>query len=325
MSHRGERAPPFPEPLETPDAGFMAATGAYVAAVLVAGSITVAAAVGASAATVVGSIPSAATVGLIAGGIASSFITGLPERLGRRRRRLAVTFVPSVVFLAVALGALSLSSLPQPVAVGAGVGAIVTLIAALAVASMARTRYARAMTPEEPTATVPLLNPNRDLHWIGMGVGCLGVGGAVILATGDLFRAGLVFGIWGVIALHEGAVLRSGFRRVDRADRSDRFPGSGWFASAVDVQWLPKLRIHETGFVVERQIQQRFVPWTAVGGVRLSPDELVIERRRGFDVRCHRAVIEDANRVQREIERVRAGDETAFFGSTTTDARDPSP
>lgn len=323
MSHRGERAPPLPEPLETPDAGFMAAAGAYVAAVLVAGSITVAAAVDASAATVVGSVPSAATVGLIAGGIVSSFVTGLPERLGRRRRRLAVTFVPSVVFVAVALGALSLSSLPQPVAVGAGIGAVVTLIAALAVASMARTRYARAMTPEEPTATVPLLNPNRDLHWIGIGVGCLGVGGAVILATGDLFRA-LMFGIWGVIAFHQGAVLRSGFRRVDRADQSDRLPVSDWFASAIDVR-LPKLRIHETGFVVERPIQQRFVPWTDVGGVRLNPDELVIERRRGFDVRCHRAVIEDANQVQREIERVRAGDETAFFGSTTTDARDRSP
>jgi hypothetical protein len=90
------------------------------------------------------------------------------------------------------------------------------------------------------------------------------------------------------------------------------------------VQWLPKLRIHETGFVVERSIQQRFVPWTDVGGVRLNPDELVIERRRGFDVRCHRAVIEDATRVQREIERVRACDETAFFGSTTTNARDRS-
>lgn len=321
MSHRRERAPPFPEPLETPDAGFMAATGAYVAAVLVAGSITVAAAVGASAATVVGSIPSAATVGLIAGGIVSSFVTGLPERLGRRRRRLAVTFVPSVVFVVVALGALSLSSLPQPIAVGAGVGAIVTLIAALAVTSMARTRYARAMTPEEPTATVPLLNPNRDLHWIGIGVGCLGVVGAVILATGDLSRASSVWaiGMWGLIALYQGAMLRFGFRRVDRADQSDRLPGSGWFASAGDVQWLPKLRIHEAGFVVERPMQQRFVPWTDVDGVRLNPDELVIERRRGFDVRCHRAVIEDADRVQREIDRVRTVDETAStpLGSTT--------
>lgn len=328
MSHRRERAPPLPETLEAPDAGFMAAAGAYVAAVLVAGSITVAAAVSASAATVVGSIPSAATVGLIAGGIVSSFVTGLPERLGRRRRRLAVTFVPSVAFAAVALGALSLSSLPQPVAIGTGVGAIVTLIAALAVAFMARTRYARAMTPEEPAATIPLLNPDRGLHWIGVGVGCLGVVGAVILATSDLSRASSVWAIsmWGLIALYQGAMLRLGFRRADREDWSDRLPGSGWFASAVDVQWLPELRIHETGFVVERPIRQRFVSWTAVDGVRSNPDELVIERRRGFDVRCHRAVIEDADRVQREIERVRTVDETAStpLGRRRTDDRDRS-
>lgn len=57
MSHRHERAPPFPEPLETPDAGFMAAAGAYIAAVLVAGSITVAAAVGAAGRHVETSLP----------------------------------------------------------------------------------------------------------------------------------------------------------------------------------------------------------------------------------------------------------------------------
>lgn len=320
MSHRRERVPPLPETLETPDAGFMAAAGAYVAAVLVAGSITVAAAVGASAATLVGSIPSAATVGLIAGGIVSSFVTGLPERLGRRRRRLAVMFVPSVAFAAIALGALSLSSLPRSAAVGAGVGAVVTLIVALAVATMAQTRYARVMTPEEPRVTTPLLKPNRGLYWIAFGVCCLGVI-AVVLATGDLAQARSVWtvGMWGLIALYQGAMLRLGFERSDQGDRLDRLPGSEWFASAADVQWLPTLRIHEAGFVVEQPIRQRFVPWTAVGSVRLEPDELVIERHRGFDVRCHRTVIEDAERVQGEIERVRTRNETTStaLGSTT--------
>ena len=311
MSHRRERAPPLPETLEAPDAGFMAAAGAYVAAVLVAGAITVAAAVGASAATVVGSIPSAATVGLIAGGVVSSFVTGLPERLGRRQRLLAVPFVPSVTFAAIALGALSFSALPKSVAVGAGVGAVVTLLAALAIATMARTRYARAMTPEEPRVTVPLLKPSRGLYRIGFGVCCLGVV-ALVLTTGDLAQASSMWaiGMWGLIALYQGAMFRLGFGRSDREGRLDRFPGSEWFASAADVQWLPTLRIHEAGFVVERPVQQRFVPWTAVDGVRLSSDEIVIERRRGFDVRCHRTVIEDAERVRQEIERVRVGDGT---------------
>jgi hypothetical protein len=46
----------------------------------------------------------------------------IPTEITLRKggRRLAVTFVPSVAFAAIALGALSLSSLPQPVAVGAG-------------------------------------------------------------------------------------------------------------------------------------------------------------------------------------------------------------
>lgn len=308
MSDRRRQASSLPEALGTPDAGFMAAVGAYVAAVLVAASITVAAAVEASAATIIGSIPSAATVGLIAGGIASSYVPGLPERLGQRWQRLAMSFLPSIVFAGITVAALVIPRIPQPTAIGAGIGTVLTLLVAFAIATMARTRYTRAMTPEEPIVLVPLLKPNRGLRLIGLGVGCLGIVGLVTLATGDITGASTMWwlGLWGVIVLLQGLSLRLGARKSDRESRLDRLLDSEWLATSTDVEWLPELRIHDAGMAIIRPMQQCFVPWESITDVRLTANELVVERPYRFDVRCDRAVIGDAEHVYEEIERIRA-------------------
>lgn len=303
MSH-GRRAPPLPETLDPPDAGFMAAAGAYVAAAFVAGSVTVAAAVDASAATVLGVASSAITIGLVVGGIAAGQVEGLPERLGRSRRRLAPAFVPPVALVAVALIAFFTSLLPAIVALGAGFGAFVTGLSAFVVASMARTRYAKAMASGEPIATARFLKPNRDRYWFGAGLLCLGLG-AVSWRTGSLGRP--FFGLWffGGYAVLYGMGLRLERAESDRSDWASRLLPAQWVDGSENRDWLPELRVHREGLVVKRPEQRWFIPWSAVADVRLTDDELVVERRRGLAIRCDRGVIDDPNALYGGIERAR--------------------
>lgn len=305
MSH-GRHAPSLPETLDPPDAGFMAAAGAYVAAGLVASALAVAAAVGASAATLLGSVSSAITIGLIVGGIAAGRIAGLPERLGRSRRRLALAFAPSIALVAVALLALATALLPGAVALAAGFGAFLTGLAAFAVASMARTRYATVMAPGEPSATAPFLKPNRDRYWLGAGLLCLGLG-VVSWRTGSFGRP--FFGLWffGGYALLYGVGLRA--ERSDSNGDGLGLPSwllpADWLDGSENRQWLPELRVHREGLVVKQPMKRRFVPWSDVSDVRLTDDELVVERRRGLAIRCDRDAIDDPDALYEGIERAR--------------------
>lgn len=303
MSHR-RRTPPLPETLDRPDAGFMAAAGAYVAAAFVAATVAVAAAVGASAATVLGGVSSAITVGLVVGGVVSGQVNGLPERLGRDRRRLALPFVLPAAFAILALFALLTALLPGIVALAAGFGAFVTGLSALVVTSMARTRYAKAMTPGEPVATAPFLKPNRDRYWVGLGLVTLSLG-AVSWRTGSPGRP--LFGLWffGGYAVLYGVGLHLERAEGDRSDWTSWLLPGHWTEDSESHEWLPELRVHREGIVVKRPEQRRFVPWSDVDDVRLTNDELVVERRRGLAVRCDRGVIDDPEGLYERIERTR--------------------
>lgn len=318
MPHRRERpSPPLgPDALEPPDIGFTVATGVYLAAVLVATSVTVAFAIDASAPTIVGSLSTGVTVGLVAGALLASRIDGLPERLALRTRRLALPFAAPVAFAVIALAAYSFSSLPQSTGIGALVGVVGTGIAAVVLASMARTRYARTVAGETPRATIPWVNPNRGRRWIAAGVLFLGVAGVTVLVG----ESGLAYPAWwivyGVLALAVGLAFQFGSGTDDEGPRSlsllpdrarRRLFGSNWLQETIDDgHWYPKLLIHDAGLVVKRPLQRRFVPWDAVAAVRLTADELVFERPRRLDLRCDRSVIEDADRTYAEIERLRA-------------------
>ncbi|MCL7416362.1 MAG: hypothetical protein M8354_00780 [Halalkalicoccus sp.] len=320
MSHRHEPTLPV-EAFETPDAGFMAAVGAYIAVVLVAAVLTVAAAVGASAAAVLGSISTAATVGLIAGGVAASFVVGLPERIGRRPQRLALPFVPAVVLAGIAACALALPAIPSLVALGAGIGAGLTLLGAFAIATMSRTRYARAMAPDEPAASITWLKPNQDRRWLGLAALWIGGYAALVVATGEFTPGNTILYVatWGVFALYRGLELRFRLGKTDRDGRFTRSLDIDRLAESTD-RWLPELRVHEAGLVVARPGRLCFVPWTGVAGVRLTGEKLVVERPRRFDLRCDRATIDDIERVFEWIESARANPSTVAETSTTRNA-----
>jgi hypothetical protein len=142
-------------------------------------------------------------------------------------------------------------------------------------------------------------------RWIGIGAASVALTGLLWTAVG-LGRFVLGVGAFGVFAVWHGVSIRLAVRGSDR---------NGWLRRRFeidrfehgDVQWLPDLRVHGAGLVVSRPVHRRFVPWETVSRVRLTPDELVVERRRRFDLRCDRAAIDAPERVYEEIERSRAG------------------
>ncbi|WP_122091228.1 PH domain-containing protein [Halalkalicoccus subterraneus] len=302
---RHQRVPSLPETPGVPDAGFMAAAGAYVAAVFVALAVVISVAADASTASALGAVASAITVGLVAGGIASGHVRGLPERLGRGGRSMALPFVVPVAFAASALLVALVPRLSIALALGAAVGAGITAVPALAIASMSRTRYTKAMTPDEPLASTPLLNPNRDRRWIALGL--LNALLLVLLSAGESvstgqLSVGLVF--FTLYALLYGIALRFESTDSDAGGRLRRYL-SDRFEDAMEPQWLSELRVHEAGLTVKHPAQRRFSPWSAVEDVRLTGEELVVERRRFPALRCDRTVIEEPEHLHEAIERAR--------------------
>ena len=81
------------------------------------------------------------------------------------------------------------------------------------------------------------------------------------------------------------------------------FDADGW--GAADRATAGDLRAHEAGLVYDRAYQRKLVPWDAIGDVRLTDDELVLERSRWLDIRCDRSAIDDPESVLEEIQRAR--------------------
>lgn len=310
MSRHQQRPPP-PEPFERPDIGFVAASGVYVAIVLLMGFITVALASGATAATILGGVTSTITGGLIVGSLLASRFEGVPERLGQRWRSLAVLFTIPCLFALLSLVSF-VSSISLATATAAGIGSVLTGGVAAGIASMARTRYARAMTPGEPILTIRRLNPNQG-RWATV-LGLLSISGAGLSALSESGFAVmlLLVGAW---SLFLGISTRTQGRRFAKDEQSEgetsRQRGRKVFGTTYSfdptggMKYLPELHIHENGIVTKQGERKRFIPWNFVRDVRLTPEELLIERHRGLDIRCDRAVIEDAEKVYEEVERVR--------------------
>jgi hypothetical protein len=309
VAHR--RQPPLPESLDPPDIGFVAASGVYVAIALLMAFITIAVASGASAATIFGGITSTMTAGLIVGSLLASRLDGVPERLGRRWRSSAALFSVPLGFALLSIVSL-LSPLSLATAAVAAFGSVLATVAAGGIASMARTRYARAMAPGEPIHTITRLNPNRGRWLLALGSLCL-AGSGISVLTGH--GAGLMLLLGGVYTLFLGISARSQGSRFSKDEQSEtptsrprgrKVFGTRWGNDMFDnSEYLPELQIHENGIVTEQGNSRQFVPWSLVTDVRLTSEELVIERRRGFDLRCDRAVIENAEKAYEKIERTR--------------------
>jgi hypothetical protein len=275
-----------------PDVGFQAGFGFYLG-VVVTGVVAVAGLLaGTSTATLLGVLPSTVTAVAVVGHLFARRARGLPERIGRSRARRLACYVPAAAFAAVLVGARFL-----PVD-ATGRFVVLTLVAtALAGVSgfglerMSRNRYVDAITPDEPVARWTW---HRTEGWAGEPVTTVIltfviVGGVVSVWHGNWYL-GPLWILYGVVMLLS--------RRYDWYEENDRWNP-------------PEIRAHGAGLVVDRPFRKTLVPWAAIDDIRLTEDELVVERRRfgldvgWFDVRCDRSAIDDPESVREALERAR--------------------
>lgn len=278
----------LPATLDTPDVSFRAGFGVYAGTVAAGLALVVGVLAGASTGLLVGAFPNVLTVVTVAGAILASRVAGLAERVGRNRWRRLACGLPALVFTAVPVaGALSGDGVSARLVVACVVGAVLSGASGLGVAAMARNRYVDAVARDDPAVTVPWRN-SRTALLTALGVAMVVLGGLELwFATGES-PLGLLWTAYGLFVLAQAAGRR------------------------LDVEWLPddwtgatpgELRVHEVGIVEKRPYARSLVPWDAVTGVRLTDDELVVERR-WFDLRCDRSALDDPEAVRETVERL---------------------
>ena len=276
---------PTPDGGTTPDVGFQAAVGFYVGATLAGLGAVAGALAGLSSEQLLGTVPTLLTAGLVVGIVLGRRAHGLPERLGSSRRtRLACTLSP------LSVAGLALTSLVTPLsadsrlAVLAVVATLVTTIAAVGLGRLARNRYVAAVTPGEPIARWDWRWPESTRYaFTGVAIVMIAVGSWNVFWTDGGGVAGLMIVAYGLIYLV-----------TVHTERGEIEPWNP-----------PEVRVYEPGVVVNRPLSRKLYPWEAIDDVRLTDDELVLERRRWFDLRCDRENLEDAEAVYEAIERAR--------------------
>ncbi|WP_254861883.1 hypothetical protein [Halovivax gelatinilyticus] len=302
--------------VEPPDVGAVAVAGVYVGVAVTAIVIAVGAAAGLSGAAIATSVTTAFTAGLVAGAIAIRRTRGIAERLGQGWPWLGALYLVPAGFAIATLLVSSTSTIPGHAAVGTAIGAVGTGLVALGATPMARTRYARAAVDDDPIANAPLFSTTQARNWTIVGLVFVAIGG-VQFVSADGALGGVGFWV-AAMALYSIAMawwsraavrLDHGESRLARylPDRTRRSVlGGEWRTDGrIDTDGLPTLAVHDAGLVVHSGYHKRFHPWTSIGDVTLSDDELRIERPRWTDIRCHRAVIDDADALYESIEAAR--------------------
>ncbi|WP_226004362.1 PH domain-containing protein [Natrinema salinisoli] len=285
--------------ISEPDIGFQAGFGFYLG-IVVTGIVAVAGVVAdASTATLLGVLPSTVTAVAIVGHIYAKRAYGLPERIGRSRWRRLACYAPAVAF--VALLFIPSIDTSAPLVTATIVFALLTAISGFGLEQMAKNRYLDAITADDPAATwtcykTGIRNNERVMTVFMIATIVLGLGMAW---TGSVF--GLLWAVYGTVFLLS---IHSDF-------------GDDWYDFDPSDRWNPPdISAHQVGLLIDKSYRKSLVPWDAIDDVRLTDDELVLERRRFgrwsrlFDIRCDRSGIEDPEGVAAALERVRRRAET---------------
>ncbi|SDQ30253.1 PH domain-containing protein [Natronobacterium texcoconense] len=277
------------------DVGFKAAVGFY-AGILVAGAVSAAGLLaGWENETVVSTFPTVVTIVTIAGIVLLDRSPGLPQRLGRNRQRRLCCYLPSIALGGTLVAyAYELVSLSSRLALLVGILFVVSIPLSIGTARMARNRYVDALAADEPTATWPLHRAGPlSSEYVATPLLILSIPAGIWLLRAGYGLSGLFLIGYGVVMLHPlwmpGA---GGWDEFDPVNR--RNP--------------PELHAHEAGVLVEKPLSKRLVPWDKIEAVRLTDEELVLERRGWFDLPCDREAIDDPEGTFEGIERVRRGE-----------------
>ncbi|MFC6718154.1 PH domain-containing protein [Natrialbaceae archaeon GCM10025810] len=276
---------------EPPDLGFQVGLSSYLGIVISGLVASFGVAVDVATPTLLGIVPTVFTIVTVHGVVLAKRFSGVAERIGASRWLTLACFSPIVthgaVLLADVLGALEV---PSRLFVTSGVALVFTGVAAAALASMAGNRFVDAVTREDPETTWTWHSSRRWGTENGaLVVGLSFVAMAIVLGFASRNWGGGLF--WAFMGL---------FWLLPFLSDDDT-----WYADADRTSHLPDLRAHDVGIVTDRPQSRRLIPWDDVEDVRLTEDELILERR-FLDVRCDRAEIDDPEAVLEGIERARA-------------------
>ncbi|WP_254762169.1 PH domain-containing protein [Natrinema marinum] len=275
-----------PDDFDPPDTGFRVGIGVYLAAILTGTALVAGVALNASSGILVATVPTTLSIGLVVGSALAARANGLPERTGCSGRLTAAWFVPAVAFAGVAFAAVFLPSIPTAIALASGLATVAALFGAAVVATMARTRYVAAITPDDPVAAWQWRSPNRALCLYALAICYFALG----FVTREISYLTVQWFLFGLLFLAQGLEVSG---RLDRLD-----------VDLGGARTARELRIHEAGLVAAGPTGTRLVPWTDIGSVSLTDERLVLERS-WLDLRCDRSVIDDPEGVRAAIEQRR--------------------
>jgi len=274
----------FDSPTPASGSGSASTTAVLTGAALVAGV-----ALNASSGVLVATVPTTLSIGLVVGSSLGARADGLPERTGRSRRLTAAWFVPAVAFAGSARGSLSAIDTDRA-RTRERSGDSRRAVRAAVIATMARTRYVAAITPDDPVAAWQWRSPNRVLCLYAFAICYFALGFVtreISFFTVQWFLLGLLFLVQGTRGQRAARSAGRGSGRVTDGPRTPH-PRGGTGRRGADRNAVSSL--------------------TDIGSVSLTDENLVLERS-WIDLRCDRSAIDDPEGVRAAIEqrRNRAG------------------
>ncbi|RKD88052.1 hypothetical protein [Halopiger aswanensis] len=285
-----------------PGVEYQAAVGAYVGALLT-GVLGIALVVGdVSGGTLLSLLPSVFTAGLLIGAIVAWSHPETAVRLGSLRWPITLCCLP-----AIALGA-AVWLLSRAEIVGtdwrllpAALAAIGAALAGWILGASARDSYVESLV-DEPVASWTREPSGPEYAMLGWGLACFVASTASYLVLGKL---SVMLVIAGCILLVQGLPIEFGDGDTVRVPISI-IP----FAYETETPDFSRgeFRVADAGLVVAPSMQPAYksrIPWDRIGDVRLTDDELVLERRRRWKpaIRCDRSVIDDPAALEATLQR----------------------
>ncbi|OVE83974.1 hypothetical protein B2G88_16355 [Natronolimnobius baerhuensis] len=284
-----------------PGAGFQAATGIYLGA-LVSGLVSLGMAVGdASSGAFFSVITTVFTGGLILGALGAWARPGLAGRLGEQRWRLVLTSAPAVAIagLAWALFAMGAGA-NEWYLVPLGGTVFVALVSGWVLAAMARETHLESII-DEPAVRWEWQRVGVDVATVGIGVAFLAVGIGFWTTTGGtsimFFFVAIVFILQGVSPLFVAG--DSPWASTALFYNPEAFDRGHHVIQATDVGLILKPTM--------KPAYKKRLPWHRVTDVTLTERELHLECRWRPDIRCDRDVIKDADEVAATLRRYLKG------------------
>lgn len=283
-----------------PGVGFQAAAGIYVGALATAVVSLGLVVAGVSSSGLLSTIPTVFTAGLVAGALAAWARPGVAAELGAQRWRAVETTLPPVVLGCVALGLARFGSVsPDWHLIPVGIATVVSIIVGWELAAIAHDTYVETVTGE-PAVSWRWKKAGVDVTGLGIAVSILAVGAALASVVDG--RSVMLF----VVAI---PFLAQGLGPVLPTDpREMTVPTYYGMTFEVDVSDYARseLQAYDAGLVIDPAMKPSYrtlVPWERITDVRLTADELVVERQWRPAIRCDRSAIDDPEAVEDALRR----------------------